>query len=835
MRQTIDFGIDLGTTNSAIAVLRGTGTEIVKNNDRHSEITPSAVWLDKEGMRVGQSAKERLESDPENGRTEFKTQMGSDTTFKLKRGPRPFRPEDLSAEVLKSLKGDVRQRLGEDLDAAVITVPAAFDSAQSEATRRAAELAGITQSPLLQEPVAAALAYAFQEELTHVLWLVYDLGGGTFDAALVQFKDGGFQVINHGGDNHLGGKLIEGKIIDEIVVPILTDQYNLTDFRPGNPVWASAFRKLKNRIEDAKIALSRADSFNVFVDPVCKDNDGKDVILDFDLKRAEVEPLAGPLILRSINICRQVLADRGLKAEDLEKVLLVGGPTLTPILRAMLADASTGLGIPLEFRMDPLTVVARGAAIFAGSQRVDRSGVAARGSTKAGAAGVLTLQLEYKSIGPDLEFLVGGKVVAETGQTFEGYTIEFVRSTKADWRSAKIPICPDGVFMTTLKAVKGIQNTFEIHLVDAKGRRVSTVPESVAYTVGAAISGAPLTHSIGVAQANNEMDFVIRKGTALPARGRTRHRQMTAVRRGETMRPIRIPLVEGESPIADGNSLIGHIAISASNLKRDVPAGTEVEITINVNESRLVSARAYVPLLDEDFDCKLNLNQPVKSADTLREEGEAQMWRLQTLRERVSGEGGESVRKELERLEEERIEEQIQEDIQAAGNDKDAQLRCQSSLVQLRDLLNRSERALEPARLRTEIQNELAWAEDVVGKHGTQEQKRRLQTLRGEIDHAVQAGDPLVLHRKAEELREIARPVLLQQPEFWVGYLGYLADQRDQMIDSNLADRYIAQGRRAVNNNDLEQLEAACRQLIALLPPEKQEEARGYGGTTIKD
>jgi len=836
MRPTIDFGVDLGTTNSAVAVLRGTETEIIKNNE-DSEVTPSVLWLDKEARQhVGRRAKERLETDPENTVCEFKLQMGAETPFKLKRRAKAFTPEELSAEVLKSLKADVQQRLGEELQAAVITVPAAFDLAQSEATRRAAQLAGIIQSPLLQEPVAAALAYGFQEQRDRAFWLVYDLGGGTFDAALIQVKDGGIQVVNHGGDNHLGGKLIDWKIVDEIVVPRLVEQYSLTDFNRGNAKWRSAFSKLKLRIEDAKIALSNSDSVNILLDFVCNDDDGEPVSLDYDLRRADVEALAEPIILRSINICKQVLADRNLSAKDLEKVILVGGPTKMPILRERIADPSEGLGIKLEYRVDPLTVVARGAAIFAGSQRTEAPAAGTGGEKGRAATGVFSLQLEFKPIGPDVEFLMGGKVLGAPGQRLDTYAIEFVRVGRAEWRTGRIPLSPDGVFMTTLQAEKGLQNRYEIHLLDSKGARQSTVPDSAAYTVGAAFSGAPLTHSIGVAQVNNETDFVIRKGAALPARVRRAHRQMTAVRRGEAVSLIRIPLVEGESPIADGNTLIGFIEVKASQLKRDVPAGTEIELTISVDDSRIVSAQAYIPLLDEDFECKLDLSKPVKTPEALRGEAEAQTRRLEDIREQAAQAHTESVQQELQRLDDEGIEAQIEEDVDAAGDDQDARQRCQASLEKLRDFLNRAERSLEPGKLRAELENDIKWADGIISKYGTAEQKRRFQILRDEAQRAIASGDALVLRRKDEEVMDLARPILHQQPEFWVGYLRYLTDQRDNMTDPNLADRYIAQGLRAVNSGDVEQLKTACRQLFALLPPDRQDEApRGYGGTTIRD
>src|SRR4051812_16203954 len=235
-RTTIDFGIDLGTTNSEIALLKGTQVEVIKNN-KSQEYTPSVVWIRANRTIVGIQAKERYFSDPENAAAEFKLRMGTKEEFLFKQSGRRLKPQELSAEILKSLKDNVKQRLGEEVEAAVITVPADFDLPQNEATKEAAQLAGFGQSPLLQGPVAAALTYGFQSKDDKVFWLVYDFGGGTFDAALIQLKDGQIEVVNHGGDKQLGGKLIDWEIVEQILAPQVVKQHGISDFRRGNPKW----------------------------------------------------------------------------------------------------------------------------------------------------------------------------------------------------------------------------------------------------------------------------------------------------------------------------------------------------------------------------------------------------------------------------------------------------------------------------------------------------------------------------------------------------------------------------------------------------------------------
>lgn len=270
---TIDYGIDLGTTNSEIALFThgdGNKTEVIKNIEGF-ENTPSAVWIQKGGVDeqgrkkddrlvVGRQAKDRVEEDPGNAKQEFKRQMGKEESLDFTGTGRKMKPEELSAEVLKQLKKNVEEWKGENITAAVITVPADFSAAAIEATNRAARLAGLTASPLLQEPVAAAMAYGFQSNSDKVRWLVYDFGGGTFDAALIHVRDGMIRVENHGGDKYLGGKDIDYAIVDDLLAPAVRKRFSASDFYRKNEKYRADFARLKKRSEEAKIRLSRSAS-----------------------------------------------------------------------------------------------------------------------------------------------------------------------------------------------------------------------------------------------------------------------------------------------------------------------------------------------------------------------------------------------------------------------------------------------------------------------------------------------------------------------------------------------------------------------------------------------
>lgn len=597
-RSTVDYGIDLGTTNSCIAVLDGTTGKIIKTNER-AEYTPSVVAFDRKGrLRVGQTAKNQQisldETEWADVCQEFKLRMGypgSIHTFQVNN--KEMTPEELSAEILKALRGDVQRELnGENITASVISVPATFENPQCSATDKAAKLAGLSFSPLIQEPVAAALAYGFQTKSDRVFWMVYDFGGGTFDAAIMQVRDEQIQVVNHGGDNHLGGKLIDWDIVNHILIPAVTKEFNLSS---NDKVWKAVGRRLKYEAELAKISLSAYKETDLIIRQLFIDDNGRSIPFEYELKRSDIERYAEPYIERSINKCKAVLEEARLSSSDIEKLILVGGPTLTPLFREMLANK---LGIALEFREDPLTVVARGAAIFAGTQIVPEN-------SKVNipiSAGQFGLEIDYQPIGDETEPTIGGKVIANEGQSLQGYTIEFVES-KTAWRSAKIEVGPNGNFISTVHAERERRNEFLIELRDSKGNLYKTAPDRFNYTVGITISAQLTVNTIGIALADNRVLPFFKKNTPLPAKHReTDIRTTLLVKSGDSGTLLRIPVVEGNNTRADRNQLIGYLEVYGDNIRRDVPIGNELEVTLSIDESRKMRVNAYVPILDEEFE-----------------------------------------------------------------------------------------------------------------------------------------------------------------------------------------------------------------------------------------
>lgn len=804
-RATIDFGIDLGTTNSAIARIDGVEAEIVRNNEGF-ETTPSAVMVDRrDRIYVGRMAKEASESNPENTAVEFKTLMGR--TGQAKTFPasgRSMEPEALSAEVLRSLRSDVRQRTGEDITAAVITVPAAFDLGACDATRRAAELAGLTQAPLLQEPTAAALAYGFQDHDEDAFWLVYDLGGGTFDAAVISLRDGEFTVVNHRGDNHLGGKLLDWAIVDELLVPQVAGHPGFAGISRSDPAWSRQISKLKRAAETAKIRASRADSASLVVD--LHDLGGRLLEFDYDLMAADVERLMEPFLVRSINHCRAALEDGGLTPADLEKVLLVGGPTLSPYLRERLADPRRGLGIPLDHSQDPITVVARGAAVFAASRHLDAVHHAPPEQ------GSYAVELAYTPVGPDTEPFVGGRV---TGADAPGLRIEFVNAeSRPPWRSGLISVDEEGTFTTTLFAQRGRANTFRIEVTDRHGTVRPVTPGSLTYTVGITESAPPLIQSIGVGLMDNTVAWLFKRGTPLPARRRIMLRTGVAAQPGKGDAPLRIPVLEGENDRADRNRRIGRLEILSESLRRAIPESSEVEFTLSVDESRLMVARAYLPVLDEEFEHVINLHtETVAGQEELRREAVAEKKRLRAARAQSMEFDDAQVQRKLDRIEEERVVQDIDAMIERSETDASSAAAAGERIRDLRAAVDELEDELLWPVLVQQAKEVLDDTMDFVREVGMPKHHEQLPVYAEAVLTAITAHDPDLLRRRTEELQQFALRVLDES-----GHLVYMAfDQLQQMLpemrDQAEAMRLIESGRRAAEARD----EVTLGQINALL------------------
>ena len=356
------IGIDLGTTNSCVAVMEG-GEPVVIANSEGARTTPSVVGFTKTGDRlVGQVAKRQAITNPDNTVSSIKRQMGTD--HKVTLNGKEYTPQQVSAMILQKLKADAEAYLGETVTEAVITVPAYFNDSQRQATKDAGTIAGLNVRRIINEPTAAALAYGVDKEDDQKI-MVYDLGGGTFDVSIIEMGDGVTEVLATNGDTHLGGDDFDQRIIDWMADAFQTE--NGIDLRKDK----MAAQRLKEAAEKAKIELSSAMSSQINLPFITADATGPKH-LDMTLTRAKFNELTADLVDRTMTPVRKALQDAGLRASDLKKVLMVGGSTRIP---AVYDAVKKELNCEPFKGINPDECVAVGAAIQGGVLNGEKKGL----------------------------------------------------------------------------------------------------------------------------------------------------------------------------------------------------------------------------------------------------------------------------------------------------------------------------------------------------------------------------------------------------------------------------------------------------------------------------
>ena len=348
------IGIDLGTTNSAVAVMEG-GESVIVPNSEGNRTTPSIVAFTKDGERlVGETAKRQAITNPDRTITSIKREMG--TEYKVNIDGKDYTPEEISAMILQKLKADTESYLGEEVTEAVITVPAYFTDSQRQATKNAGKIAGLNVKRIINEPTAAAWAYGIDKETDQHKVMVYDLGGGTFDVSILEVGDGVFEVLATRGNNRLGGDDFDEKLLNYLADEFM--KQNGVDLRKD----PTSKQRLKDAAENAKKELSTRVSTNVNL-PFISAVNGTPVHLNMDITRSKFDELTSDLVEESLKPVKQALEDAGLSHNDIEKVLLVGGSTRIPAVQEAVKKL---IGKNPQKDINPDECVAIGAALQGG-------------------------------------------------------------------------------------------------------------------------------------------------------------------------------------------------------------------------------------------------------------------------------------------------------------------------------------------------------------------------------------------------------------------------------------------------------------------------------------
>ena len=826
------YGIDLGTTNSAICKMEN-GEPIIKKSDIQKDILPSCVsFTRKKQIHVGDTGYNDLRQDRSratktwneetNVMIEFKREMGLDTPHEVKNMGRSYSSEELSAEVLKTLKSFVSD---DTIEAAVITIPAKFKAPEIAATMRAAKLSGIEHCSLLQEPIAASMAYGLSTDNRDGYWLVFDFGGGTFDAALLHVEDGIMTVKDTEGDNYLGGKDLDYAIVDKIIIPYLQENYVIDEIMADDVRRKILRDAVKYYAEQAKNQLSFKESVDVMsqIDEFGEDDEGVPLEIDLVVTSSQMKQVLSPIFQKAVDIVKNLLQRNNLKGTDLASLILVGGPTFSPVLRQMLKEQITP---NVDTSIDPMTAVARGAALYATTQEYEIGN-----GTSSSLSQQVVLDVEYEPTSVQSMEYVIVKLLPNESKSIDSKNLLFeVTSADGSWSNGKIALTAKGdVAECPLK--EGRANAFTITVFDEMGNRIPCSPNELTIIQGTQVGSATLPYHVGI----EVRDEVMARNVFVPLKGLEKNQSLPAVgvRNGlhvpKQLNPgnpndrMVIPIYQGEYN-AEGSSAIYNdhvfdVVITGDDVPDTVAAGSEVDITLRVNNSQGYSMEVLFVKLGETVEKEIEIGtrSAISKNDWEKQFSEANR-KLSSLQR-----NNHVTKAELDEAE------KILKDLDARkaneGHDDDSR---QHLLDDLRRAMRKLEDVDKKHGLDTavaelmDLYDRLIKANNDFGNHYDNE----VSAMKSEVDAAVRSNDERQVREISEEVRSLLYGRVAIQ-RVLVGFIRHYDESfgRYSWQDKTHARSLINQGISMINGNtDWEALRQVFIQIQNLLPEDEKKD-----------
>jgi len=844
-RQKIDYGIDLGTTNSAIARLDNGVVRIIKSNDGQMDTTPSVVHFNKAktsfvGLKafnqIDAEAKKTFKEFLSNGNNvgsntffEFKRTMGTDKKYLCQNNGKELVSEELSADVLKKLKSYI---VDEEINAAVITVPAKFRQNQLNATQKAGELAGFTYCELLQEPIAASIAYGLNIKQMQGYWLVFDFGGGTFDAALMKVDEGIMKVVDTEGDNNLGGKNIDYAIVDHIFIPSLKQKFNL-DKILKNDFGKNLLREaLKKYAEETKIEMSSNDSATVYADDFGLDDENNELILEINISIKEYERIISPIFQRAIDISLDLLKRNNIKGAILETILLVGGPTFSQTLRKLLNEQICS---NIETSIDPMTAIAKGAAIYASTKDIPLT--QQKRDTKK-----VQLKLKYAETTVEPEENLGLIIDRKSSeiQFSDKLFIEISRNDNA-WSTGKIEIADDSEIFSLLLN-QGKSNCFTISVLDEMGNNIQCEPSEFTIIQGFKVANATLPYNIGIDLFDPAMGKIgvytlsgLEKNTTLPAKGKGIFKTQKDIRPGILNDQLKIEIYEcgykedGSKKIL--NELINLIIISGEDLPQFLPANSEVEIELEVDTSRRIKFSAFFPYLDETIELNVpEQRQGEFDADKLKVE----IIQAKESLSEISSEDVESKDKEFKKMESELIEIEI-----LLENGKVDYNTKTEVMERLRDVLKFIDKKNENLEW-PKVKDELLWIVERMKnnsqRYGNDKSKKQAIQYEIQANMIIKQMNVKTVQELMEEIRSFNFSLMREDIGFWINYIKNFDENfsSHEWINPVVARRLVDEAKQIISSNPSKaKIEEIVRELFGLLPEQEKKTIKENDDTTL--
>ncbi len=817
------LGIDLGTSNSVVVGHADGTTRLFKTADG-TDVLPSVIYLDKRNHRfVGNGAYSRIFTSPENTAHGFKRLMGTNSPIHFDGAGVDWTPEECSAEILRTLVGQARMEAGEfQLEGTVVTIPAAFNQMQSEATIRAARMAGLDHVTLVQEPVAAAMASVAGSKTPNGVFLVYDIGGGTFDLALVQSIKGSVTVLAHEGINMLGGRDFDRRILDSHVRPWLEENFDIPADFHKDPRYKRLLGIARHAVEKARIDLSTMDTTTIHAgdeEARVTDASGADIFLSVDLTRADVEELVEEKVSESIDLCRKILRSSGLGPDDVERVVLIGGPSKMPLIRDTVPRE---LGIDVQHGLDPMTAVATGASIFAATREWSDAG--ARGKTvrrSEKTSGEIEVSYDYAATAADETTRLTIKTSASTPP---GYVVEVTGRDGVTF--GKAPLI--GGMKFDLRLPRMGANTFVVEVTDPSGLRLPSASREITIERLGAMSGSiPMTYTLAVkvqkgqvGQERNGLEILVEKGTALPAEGVTPVRVARDLRGGEAGH-IKVELFQKTDEIDDPEfSLsVGDFRLDAQrhldpgerirrgemlNLRWRIEDNHLLVLAVEAPDlGRVIEARdLYLP---EAGHANYDGKEGADLANALLLEAEQA---IEAAAEVLGPSTEEAVEKLSRRLDDQHAALSTSVDAETHRSAAEEARRVRQDIAVLRQKPEHRGRTLS-----AELESIEAAFDKLRGKAEAVEIDR-FDRLSGTAHRALRTEDFEATERALQEMNGLRFGILFRDPEFLVGLVVHLGQERYAAVDKALHDRLVLEAQRAIAREDTSALRAIIGQFF---------------------
>ncbi len=820
MQNFFDCGIDLGTTNSCIAIPdEDYEYTIIDNQADRMSVTPSAVSINGKGrMIIGQRAYNSQNTD--DLAIQFKRQMGTNKVIHFKSAGIDKYPEDLSSEILKRLRSDAETRLNKSIKNAVITVPAAFKTLQSEATNKAGKLAGFKNIILLQEPIAAAVAYGVKPESKDKYWMVFDYGGGTLDVAIVSTVNNRLEVLNSEGDNYFGGSDLDRLIFNKIILPKLEKEYVVDDLLDEKTSSGkSIVRRILLDCENCKIELSNKENalFELFdID----DDNGEPIEFECTITRGEFNSLIIDTVNKSIEIAKSALAGANITKDKLDKIILVGGSTFIPLVRQRLADT---FGKELESSINPMTVVAAGAAIYASTSVIDVDE-----EVVPLAYGSAVLTLTYDPISSEQKVEVIGKVNNISEVNVSKIRIDCAKSgdfSGVCWTSGWTEFLDkkNGVFDVDVLLQKNVLNNFKVFLCDEYGKEIEVENAlfQIKHTDNALKTSAPpATASIGIKiidpnnNSYNKLNVVIKKNTPLPAKAEQTYKTTKDINPlGNDS--IKIEVFEGENvDNPEANAPAGIIYIQSSQMDRHIPKGTEIELTIEADENRNIIVSGYIPNIDYIIpqetlrpEAKIDLEERLDTVDRKLARTEASISNLKS-----KGVDTSSMESRLEV-----IKEGYGDAYDNLDNDESSVDTYIEEFYDLEtEVINQERSSDNSVSSENDYSSRIEDNRKDIIEWGDVEAKEQFEELEYEYKNSYSEEEKQYVLDKMDKLKAVT---LLNSFEFLRSiFTVVLARPEHEYVNRQKAEYWKTQAYEAINNNNVAQLRNAFIELMNLQP-----------------